>query len=216
MKQADTDRVLSQIEADFFTPFAKTIGINRDGENVIKDNRFLMSTTTNGKPDASALTHEIAHMIEIDPYRCHKPGWGLRTGPEFYFPGHGIVRNGMTTKKAAEREIRVFGIQMVLDQHYGIPVDELHLRLHPNTRDSAYHALVVVHHIEATWHYYPKGWMKDDRGLTNHENYAKAVVEHRIIRESEKWDFETIQACWIRRMCQLRRKQAAGCWRNYD
>lgn len=69
------------------------------------------------------LLHEFAHFIETERHRFVRPGYGLKVKQD-QFLGHSYC--AMNTAQATLREIRVMGIQAVLADHFGCPLDIRH------------------------------------------------------------------------------------------
>jgi hypothetical protein len=74
----------------------------------------------------STVSHEMAHMIEIDDARVCKHNWGLTYGKWHTYPTPNRYSSGyfeMTTDQAIQREVRVVAIQAAVTEHCGLVFD---------------------------------------------------------------------------------------------
>lgn len=209
------------VSREFFALHEDIVGYNLQiGDNNIKDGRFVFQTWAGPQADLFNLAHEIGHMVEIDDKRCHKPSWGFGYGKSVYIPGHGDVREGMITNQAVEREIRVFGIQLVIHEHFGIDLvktadiwDD-----HDEHISQAYYMAKLCNWLDGFWLYKPK---RDESKAnqtgyhTEREEAAYQTITARILEERNKWSYEEVLAEWDRKMSLLRTKKKRGVWENY-
>lgn len=66
------------------------------------------------------IAHEMAHLIEVEPARLLRRGWGL-TQPQMEINGQRVFVP--QTAQATRREVRVMGIQARIMTHLGLPFD---------------------------------------------------------------------------------------------
>jgi len=188
----NVDEVLcKKVQNDFFHDYAHFAAINRkhsNDSNTIIDGKFMFATWAGPTADMFNLFHEIAHFVEIDDARCHIPSWGLKHGKKIIIGGR-LYDAGMVTTKAVEREIRTFGIQIVLHNHYGeTTYDDMPL---------AEYGAKLCQHIDGFLYYYPKN---QKISYEDKRAYALKVIRDRIEAETLKWSFESIMAEWRRKM----------------
>ena len=211
---------IDAIGQDFFMPHDSVISIGLDVEgNRIRENKFTMGVWAGPQAEVSNLLHEMAHMIEIDDARCHIPSWGFKYGKTVYIAGR-MINEGMFTNKAIEREIRVFGIQIVMMNHYGI--DNVHSYHtwddHSEYVSKARNFAEICDYIDGLLYYYPKGWCKEDKGKYTYrelKDYAFQAIMTRIEEETANWSMDEIMTEWDRKMQVLKAKQKRGIWKNY-
>lgn len=200
--------LLKTVKGVFFDHHADIIDVRLKGEgNTIDSNRFLFTTWAGPVANVNNLFHEMGHFVEINPERCHRPGWGFGYGKKVVIGGR-EYDEGMHTKKAIEREIRTFAIQLVLANHYGLTHDEL---LDEPVTLQRYFA-TICRYIDGFFLYKSK----DDK-LTYAEREESAIdtIEQLIVEESKKWTFDGIRAAWEAQLVNLRNNRANGCWENY-
>lgn len=202
--------LLKIVKGVFFDHHADIIDVRLKGEgNAVDNNRFMFATWAGPTADVGNLLHEMGHFVEINPERCHRPGWGLGYGKKIVIGGR-EYDEGMHTKKAIEREIRTFAIQLVLSNHYGITVDD------DDSHDSKgrlerYFA-IICRWVDG-FHLYKT--RDDDLSYNEQEQSAIDTIEQLIVEESKKWTFDSIRAAWEAQLINLRNNRANGCWEDY-
>lgn len=209
---------LERIYEDWFQPYQDVVGIDIQGYNSIQENRFLFGAQQGAPgPDLFHLLHEMAHMVEIDAKRCHYTNWGLKYGKEYYFGGqYARTIYEMSSPLAVEREIRVMGIQLILNRHYQIEWD--HYGYERRDSEDMSQTLDIIQNYDHFFSPDPRKFDWDQasrfdssmRGLITRIN-----VEKRILEAYYGWSLNSLRIAWHARMCLLRRKQKAGCWRSY-
>lgn len=195
--------LLGRIYAEWFAPYEDCIGIIEDRGNTVFENRFLLGMYA-GRSDLFNLTHEMAHLIEIDLPRCHLPDWGFKYGT--YWEIGGRSGHEFHTTQAAWREIRTFGIQHHLNLHYGI-------RDSNDEGDSLYYMAKLVGWIEN--YEYIHG--RDAEGGPLHRwnsHESRSALIPLILAEYAKWSIQSIRIRWTHRMYVLKKRQHAGALRQ--
>ena len=192
----DVDPVkLASIRETWFTPSNGIIGINEDGENHVKDGRLHLALWAGPSADLFNLFHEMAHFIEIDNRRCHKPGWGLKTGKWVTIAGR-YVSEGMFTNKAIEREIRCFAIQTHFHTHYGLTGED----------ETVKYMAELCKYIDGLLHYYPENWKDDGVDYNEVQEIAYRNIAARIHEAAKQWSMELIAVEWKKKVAVLKRK----------
>ena len=203
--------ILDRIKSELFSGYEDTIGINLEcsnSSNSILDNRFMFGTWAGPTAKESNLLHEIGHFVEIDDARCHLPDWGLKGGKWIEVCGR-YINEGMTTKKAVEREIRTIGIALVLHEHFGLaPMDE-------DVSDSRYWA-EVCQYIDGYYLFKPENYREQDISYKESEKLAFDEIERLILEEKKKWTVEKVYNAWHEKMKVLIARQKEGCWNDWN
>jgi hypothetical protein len=171
------------IKRDFFNDYSSILDIKIDSsQNDYRNNKLRLSARVGYTSELFNLTHEMAHMIEIDDLRCYLPDWGLVAGKYNEYFG---IFEGVTTSQAIRREMRVLGIQCVLLDYYNI--NEEHLL----KGKSIYRYMAeLIQYIDGFYFYQPKTKKELSTQMAN--NYAFVLISKKIQKEKLKWTFEKI------------------------
>lgn len=200
----------NKIYNDFILNNSDCMGILTEGSsNKIKNKKFMFASWSGPEAHVGNICHEISHFIEIDKKRCHFPSWGLKykkwRGNETF----GFYDITQDTNKAIMREIRTFGIQVVIHERHGIHwVHDSFLK-----RKEIMHMAHLCGYIDGLLYFYPEDWRDKERWtISECREYAYEVIQNLIDNESKKWSYESIIREFNKKVNILREKIKNGCY----